>query len=64
MFNVKLTVGNREFVGQGGNQRLARQDAAGKAMKSIEESPIPVKKDQVICHVTVRFSEWVLNSFF
>ncbi|XP_071853868.1 double-stranded RNA-binding protein Staufen homolog 2-like isoform X2 [Apostichopus japonicus] len=46
VFNVKLTVGNREFVGQGANQRLARQDAAGKAMKSIEESPIPVKKDQ------------------
>lgn len=46
VFCVKLTVGNREFVGQGVNQRLARQDAAAKALKSIDEDPIPIKKDQ------------------
>ncbi|XP_071507205.1 double-stranded RNA-binding protein Staufen homolog 2-like [Diadema antillarum] len=43
---VKVTVGDREFVGEGKTQKAARQNAAFKALGSLENEPSLVKIDQ------------------
>ena len=51
-FYVKVTVGNREFIGEGRTRKDARQNAALKALKSMEVDPFPEVKDEV--------SSWVV----
>lgn len=41
VFYVSLKVGNREFIGEGATRQMARHTAAAKAMKVIEQLPLP-----------------------
>uniref|UniRef100_T1ITP3 DRBM domain-containing protein n=1 Tax=Strigamia maritima TaxID=126957 RepID=T1ITP3_STRMM len=41
MFYISLTVGNREFVGEGRTAQAARHNAAAKALKMLRELPLP-----------------------
>ncbi|XP_022106889.1 double-stranded RNA-binding protein Staufen homolog 2-like isoform X2 [Acanthaster planci] len=47
-FYVKVQVGNREFIGEGRTRKDARQNAALKALKSIEADPLPECKDEAV----------------
>ncbi|XP_071803940.1 double-stranded RNA-binding protein Staufen homolog 2-like [Asterias amurensis] len=47
-FYVKVTVGNREFIGEGRTRKDARQNAALKALKSMEVDPFPEVKDEAV----------------
>ncbi len=39
-----MSIGNREFIGEGRTRKDARQDAAAKALKSFEEDPLPPRE--------------------
>ncbi|XP_038051600.1 double-stranded RNA-binding protein Staufen homolog 2-like isoform X3 [Patiria miniata] len=47
-FYIKVAVGNREFIGEGRTRKDARQNAALKALKSIEADPLPECKDEAV----------------
>ena len=47
MFYVQLRVGNREFSGDGPTAQAAKHNAAGKALKMLNEMPIPDGKSKL-----------------
>ncbi|XP_015271698.1 PREDICTED: double-stranded RNA-binding protein Staufen homolog 2 isoform X2 [Gekko japonicus] len=48
IFYVQLTVGDREFLGEGKTRQAARHNAATKALQALQNEPIPKKLTQVI----------------
>ncbi|XP_066268584.1 double-stranded RNA-binding protein Staufen homolog 2-like isoform X3 [Branchiostoma lanceolatum] len=44
-FYVSLTIGNREFIGEGRTRQQARHNAAAKALKVLKDEPIPETAD-------------------
>lgn len=47
IFYVQLTVGDREFLGEGKTRQAARHNAAMKALQALQNEPIPKKLPQV-----------------
>ena len=47
MFYVQLRVGNRDFSGEGPTAQAAKHNAAGKALKMLNEMPIPDGKSKL-----------------
>jgi len=47
MFYVQLRVGNRDFSGEGPTAQAAKHNAAGKALKMLNEIPIPDGKSKL-----------------
>merc|ERR550539_1806801 len=47
VFHVQLRVGNREFTGEGATAQAAKHGAAGKALKMLEELPMPDGKSKL-----------------
>ncbi|XP_048363488.1 double-stranded RNA-binding protein Staufen homolog 2 isoform X4 [Sphaerodactylus townsendi] len=46
IFFVQLTVGDREFLGEGKTRQAARHNAAMKALQALQNEPIPKKLSQ------------------
>ncbi|XP_038622648.1 double-stranded RNA-binding protein Staufen homolog 2 isoform X2 [Tachyglossus aculeatus] len=46
IFYVQLTVGNHEFFGEGKTRQAARHNAATKALRALQNQPIPEKSPQ------------------
>ncbi|XP_015271699.1 PREDICTED: double-stranded RNA-binding protein Staufen homolog 2 isoform X3 [Gekko japonicus] len=46
IFYVQLTVGDREFLGEGKTRQAARHNAATKALQALQNEPIPKKLTQ------------------
>lgn len=47
VFYVQLTVGNKEFIGEGRTRQAARHNAAMKALQALKNEPIPERPPQV-----------------
>lgn len=47
VFYVQLTVGNKEFIGEGRTRQAARHNAAMKALQGLKNEPIPERPPQV-----------------
>ncbi|XP_036413868.1 LOW QUALITY PROTEIN: double-stranded RNA-binding protein Staufen homolog 2 [Colossoma macropomum] len=46
VFYVQLTVGNKEFIGEGRTRQAARHNAAMKALQALRNEPIPERPPQ------------------
>ncbi|XP_056594600.1 double-stranded RNA-binding protein Staufen homolog 2 isoform X1 [Triplophysa dalaica] len=46
VFYVQLTVGNKEFIGEGRTRQAARHNAAMKALQGLKNEPIPERPPQ------------------
>ncbi|KAI7792844.1 double-stranded RNA-binding protein Staufen-like protein 2 [Triplophysa rosa] len=46
VFYVQLTVGNKEFIGEGRTRQAARHNAAMKALQALKNEPIPERPPQ------------------
>uniref|UniRef100_A0A3Q2PUC3 Staufen double-stranded RNA binding protein 2 n=1 Tax=Fundulus heteroclitus TaxID=8078 RepID=A0A3Q2PUC3_FUNHE len=53
IFYVQLSVGSREFIGEGRTRQAARHNAAMKALQALRNEPIPERPPQVKAHKTL-----------